>query len=210
MDRIAKILDIVDHPGKYSEEEINQTLADEESRKLYETLSEAAGAVATEGAEPDVEEEWRRFAAAHRGVGLLRQTVRVGLLRKIAAVAAGVAMLSAASLATYHYYVKPPGRQSYAERQAQTAGAVGATTDTAKTAAKKPEARTFINVPLEKMLGEIAAYYDVKVEFKDARAKPLRLYYDWDSRKGLDKTLKELNRFENVDLALDGKTIVVE
>lgn len=209
MDKIEKILDIIDHPEKYSEEEIRLTLADEESRKLYKTLCETAGALAAEGAEPDVEKEWRRFAAARAGAGL-RRPVRFARLRKVAAVAAGAALLSGASLAAYHYiYVRPLERRNALSQAKETSIAI-AQGDTARIAAKKTEARTFVNVPLEKMLGEIAAYYEVKVEFKDARAKALRLYYDWDSRKGLEKTLKELSQFENVSLTLNGGTIVVE
>lgn len=38
MDKFEKILDIIDHQEKYSDEEIREILQDEECRKLYQTL----------------------------------------------------------------------------------------------------------------------------------------------------------------------------
>jgi hypothetical protein len=37
MDKFEKILDIIDHQEKYSDEEIHEILQDEECRKLYQT-----------------------------------------------------------------------------------------------------------------------------------------------------------------------------
>ena len=40
MDKFEKILDIIDHQEKYSDEEIREILQDEECRKLYQTMME--------------------------------------------------------------------------------------------------------------------------------------------------------------------------
>ncbi len=44
MDKFEKILDIIDHQEKYSDEEIREILQDEECRKLYQTMMEVDSA----------------------------------------------------------------------------------------------------------------------------------------------------------------------
>ena len=45
MDKFEKILDIIDHQEKYSDEEIREILQDEECRKLYQTMMEVDSAL---------------------------------------------------------------------------------------------------------------------------------------------------------------------
>ena len=76
---------------------------------------------------------------------------------------------------------------------------------------KKPAIhKTFENVSFEIMMSEIAAYYDLQVVFENEEAKKLRLYYEWDSHTEIGTIIRELNQFENVDISLHGKEIVVQ
>ena len=50
----------------------------------------------------------------------------------------------------------------------------------------------------------------MKVVFKNEEAKKLRIYYNWDSNKGMAATVKELNQFENITLSLDKDVLTVE
>ena len=45
MDKFEKILDIIDHQEKYSDEEIREILQDEECQKLYQTMVEVDSAL---------------------------------------------------------------------------------------------------------------------------------------------------------------------
>jgi len=45
MDKFEKILDMIDHQDKYSDEEIRELLQDEECRKLYQTMQEVDSAL---------------------------------------------------------------------------------------------------------------------------------------------------------------------
>ena len=62
----------------------------------------------------------------------------------------------------------------------------------------------------DKMMAEIATYYDMQVTFDNAEAKSLRLYYEWDSHSGIESIVKELNQFENVNIEVEGHTLVVK
>ena len=45
MDKFEKILDIIDHQEKYTDDEVREILRDEEFRKLYQTMQEVDSAL---------------------------------------------------------------------------------------------------------------------------------------------------------------------
>lgn len=69
MDKFEKILDVIDHQEKYSDDEIREILKDEECRKLYLTMQEVDSALLKQSVEADgkvahsldVDAEWEKF-----------------------------------------------------------------------------------------------------------------------------------------------------
>ena len=70
--------------------------------------------------------------------------------------------------------------------------------------------KTFDNVSLETMLGEMAQYYGVKVVFLNKEAKQLRFYYEWNSENSLQSVVDVLNHSQQMSLSLDNDQLVVE
>lgn len=217
MEKTEKILDIIEHPERYSDEEIKSVLSDEESRKLYNTMAETAAAMDMEISKIDVNEEWRKFATAHSDIvpRKPRFTFNHRGMTRIAAVFAGVVMLTGVSFAAYHYVKTIRNNASVRTENSASADASAQkaqTADTTKVAAvtKPAVKKTFINTALGTMLPEIAGYYNIKVVFNNASIKSLRIYYDFDSRKGINKIVDELNQFENVNLSLKDNTLTAE
>lgn len=66
MDKFEKILDIIDHQEKYSDEEIREILQDEECRKLYQTMVEVDSALENPSPIINVDEEWEKFSQEHQ------------------------------------------------------------------------------------------------------------------------------------------------
>ena len=94
MDKFEKILDIIDHQEKYSDEEIREILQDEECRKLYQTMMEVDSALLQQNLNtqasishspddalssnsslgnsslgnfsPNIDEEWEKFCQEHQ------------------------------------------------------------------------------------------------------------------------------------------------
>lgn len=62
MDKFEKILDIIDHQEKYSDEEIREILQDEECRKLYQTMVEVDSALENPSPIINIDEEWEKFS----------------------------------------------------------------------------------------------------------------------------------------------------
>ena len=65
MEMIEKVIDIVDNPGRYTDEEFKAMLNDPESRKIYKTIVETRAAADMDDADLDIDKEWSNFAARH-------------------------------------------------------------------------------------------------------------------------------------------------
>lgn len=230
MDKFEKILDMIDHQDKYSDEEIRELLQDEECRKLYQTMQEVDSAL-LEGdlqaqvsndkssdsqALPmvDIDEEWEKFEHAHAS----KLHAKKSSWRKIAAAIAGLVLISGITFAAIHTYIKKSQEPmlittaSHTEAVAQDSVKQQVVKDslTQVKAAKPAIHKTFENVAFDKMIAEIAAYYDMQVKFDNAEAKSFRLYYEWDSHSSIESIVKDLNQFENVSIELEGQTIVIK
>lgn len=225
MDKFEKILDIIDHQEKYTDEEIREILQDEECHKLYQTLQEVDSALLKhQVTEADVDEAWEKFSEDKdwkEEEVLKEEGLKEGKgfsWRKIAAFVAGFVLISGIAFAAIHTYIrKSQEPMPIAENTEQAAVGDSVKNDTAQvtmaSAAKteKPAIhKTFENVAFGKMMAEIAAYHDLQVKFESDEAKSLRLYYEWDSHTRIEDVIKELNQFENVDIALQGNEIIVK
>ncbi len=210
MDKFEKILDMIDHQEKYSDEEIRELLQDEECRKLYQTMQEVDSAlVKQETPVIDIDKEWEKFENDHSGES--------SSWRKVAASVIGFVLVSGIAFAAIHTYIKKSQEpmltnESHTELVAKDSVKQVAVKDSLTKAKAEKAAihKTFENVAFDKMIAEIAAYYDMRVKFENVEAKSLRLYYEWDSRSSIENIVKELNQFENVNIEVVGQNIIVK
>ena len=215
MDKFEKILDIIDHQEKYSDEEIHEILQDEECRKLYQTMMEVDSAL--ESPSPiNIDEEWEKFSQEHQLQE--KATHPITSWRKLAASIAGFVLIAGIAFAAIHTYIKRS--QEPTQVTADTHPEVIKSDSAKQVAAKdslthpKPEKpaihKTFENVAFEQMLSEIASYYDLQVKFENNEDKTLRLYYEWNSHSSIENIVKELNQFENVNIELQQNELIVK
>ena len=216
MDKFEKILDIIDHQEKYSDEEIREILQDEECRKLYQTMVEVDSALESPSPIINVDEEWEKFSQKHQ----LQEeaTHPITSWRKQAASIAGFVLISGIAFAAIHTYIKRS--QEPTRVTADTHPEVIKSDSAKQVAAKdslthpKPEKpaihKTFEDVAFEQMISEIASYYDLQVKFENNEDKTLRLYYEWNSHSNIENIVKELNQFENVNIELQQNELIVK
>lgn len=225
MDKFEKILDIIDHQEKYSDEEIREILQDEECRKLYQTMMEVDSALENPSPIINVDEEWEKFSQEHQLQEEATQNAAqkaashpITSWRKLAASIAGFVLISGIAFAAIHTYIK---RSQEPTQVTTDTHPVTMKSDSAKQVAAKdslahpkPEKpaihKTFENVAFEKMISEIASYYDLQVKFENNEDKTLRLYYEWDSHSSIENIVKELNQFENVNIELQQNELIVK
>lgn len=225
MDKFEKILDIIDHQEKYSDEEIREILQDEECRKLYQTMTEVDSALENPSPIINVDEEWEKFSQEHQLQEEATQNAAqeaashpITSWRKLAASIAGFVLISGIAFAAIHTYIKRS--QEPTQVTADTHPEVIKSDSAKQVAAKdslahpKPEKpaihKTFENVAFEQMISEIASYYDLQVKFENNEDKTLRLYYEWDSHLSIENIVKELNQFENVNIELQQNELIVK
>lgn len=225
MDKFEKILDIIDHQEKYSDEEIREILQDEECRKLYQMMMEVDSALENPSPIINVDEEWEKFSQEHQLQEEATQNAAqeaashpITSWRKLAASIAGFVLISGIAFAAIHTYIKRS--QEPTQVTADTHPEVIKSDSAKQVAAKdslahpKPEKpaihKTFENVAFEQMISEIASYYDLQVKFENNEDKTLRLYYEWDSHLSIENIVKELNQFENVNIKLQQNELIVK
>lgn len=225
MDKFEKILDIIDHQEKYSDEEIREILQDEECRKLYQTMVEVDSALESPSPIINIDEEWEKFSQEHQLQEEATQNAAqeaashpITSWRKLAASIAGFVLISGIAFAAIHTYIKRS--QEPTQITADTHPEVIKSDSAKQVAAKdslthpKPEKpaihKIFENVAFEQMISEIASYYDLQVKFENNEDKTLRLYYEWNSHSSIENIVKELNQFENVNIELQQNELIVK
>ncbi len=217
MDKTGRILELIDNPGKYTPQEIDNMLADPEMREIYETLSAVSSslhAAETTADAEDIDREWRRFAGKHRRKGLhmlWRQRraaiISVVVATSLLAVATGIG-LTVRNQGT----VRPVAAGTTAtvaessEVDPDDSVAVAETF----TVAQLPTQVEFGDDTLESILEQIARQHGLKVVYKSDGPKSLRLYYVWDTTQPVEETIASLDNFERFSITLEDNTIIVK
>ena len=229
-DKIHLLLSMQEHPEQYTDEQLLQMLADdpelaEQLEQLALTKQTFVKHEADEEAVP-VDEEWQKFAAEHaEELEALEKdeprtatiTRLMGILPyKVVASIIGILFTAGVAFAAIHIVrhfvgedVKSPTQEVRISNSSQPSPALP--TDTIKTdttTSTKPI--VFDNVALDKMLPQIAAYYNKEVEFQNEDARQFRFYFVWKQDETLDVVLHRLNLFESITVELKSDKIVVE
>ena len=173
-----------------------------------------------------VDEEWEKFAAEHAEEleALGKDEPHTATIKKlmgivpykVAASIIGILFTAGVAFAAIHIVrhfvggdLKSPTQEVRISNSSQPSPALP--TDTIKTdttTSTKPI--VFDNVALDKMLPQIASYYNKEVEFLNADARQLRFYFVWKQNETLDVVLHRLNLFESITVELKSDKIVVE
>lgn len=195
MDKTERIIDMTEHPERYSEDEIRELLVnDDEGRRIYKTISELNVAFTMEERKHDD----NTF------------TVNILFWKKTAAVFIGICLLSGIAYAAVSSGLFSARQESKVEAVANTTAAVSTQQRQTPVAEPVKTVKTYEDVTLEKILADIAATYGMTVEYKSDKARLLRLYFKFDAARGLEKTIGELNTFENINISIQEKNIIVE
>ena len=195
-----------------------------ENQELLALMKQAYVKRETEKETIPVEEEWQKFATEHadelEALGSEKPhtaTIRkmMGIMPyKVAASIIGILFTAGVAFAAIHIVRKVSNPKPQAIQTEQTISAKPTSalpTDTVKTdttTTTKPI--VFDNVALDKMLPQIASYYNKEVEFQNEEARSLRFYFVWKQDETLDVVLHRLNLFESITVELKSDKIVVE
>ena len=208
-ENIRQLLEMLDNPEAYTEQEIQDIInRDEDTRKTYRMMVEAKRSSRKRLAEKpvDVNAAWQRFNETH-------QSKRNGFSwMKIAASFIGVLLVSGIAFAAIQIIRYAQQNTPKTEEIINTPKPTYTTpTDTLTTdTIAAPQPIIYDNIPLEKMLPEIATHYDAKVTFVNDEARQLRFRFVWNPQKGIDQVVSDLNQFERLTVTLNDNQITVK
>lgn len=214
MDKYDRLLDAIEHPGKYTDEDLREMLSDPELRKAYRMLA-ATRSFMAEKPEPDTDMEWQRFASRHlQPRRPLVARLFGGRQPAVAAVAAIVSLAAVAAGITVTVRTAASGTGSGAGTEPGYAASTAvAEPDTVARVAQADTAAlsivTFRDKPLAGILGAIGSHYGAEVVFRRPDTGQLRLYYNWNPSMTLDAIVEQLNSFEQINIKLSDNKLIV-
>ena len=228
---IERLLELQEHPGQATDQELQQALDDPQMRELVEQMAFAKRAFKHEelqGQECDVEEEWNKFAAQHfdeeSDVKQQHQTSNYHGLNAIfnhhfsifnrpkVASFIGLLVVSGIAFAAIHFVRQhqkveaPQVADTIVVANAQHP-ALNAQYEVSDTIPAEP--CVFNNVPLDSMLTAIAAAHGVQVEFENDAARGLRFHFVWKREDSLARIAEKLNTFDAVNIVVEDKKLIV-
>jgi hypothetical protein len=208
-ENIRQLLEMLDNPDAYTEQQIHDIInRDEDTRETYRLMVETKRSSRhRQHQKPvDVDAAWERLnkklQPKQHGFGRM----------KIAASFIGVLLVSGIAFAAIHIvrqYQKQETPQTEINENVTTPVTTApADTLTSDTITVQPV--IYDNIPLEKMLPEIAAHYDAEVTFANEEVRGLRFRFPRNPQQGIDQVISDLNQFERLTVTRKENQITVE
>ena len=204
------LFDMQEHPDKYTDEQIEHLLADEEVKEFLRDLAMArmAGKKATPK-KVDVDKAWKEFSN-----GSYRNRM------KIAASIVGIIFLSGVALAAVQNgWLNFSTSDKVVDNKAMAEQIVPTNTlanDSLKAMTVEPtdsldmKPVVFDNAELGTILMQMADFYQVKVEYMNANTQHVRLFFNWNKTKTLEQNLELLNAFDRIQIEYIDGTLMVK
>ena len=216
------LFDMQEHPEKYTDEQVEHLLADEEAQEFLRDLAMArmAGKKATPK-KVDVDKAWKEFSEKHnkaKSIGNGANTPYRNRMQ-IAASIIGIIFLSGVALAAVQNgWLKFAVSDKVADNKTtieQTVKQKPSADDSLKAVTAEPNDSldmkpiVFDNAELGTILTQMADFYHVKVRYDNADTQHVRLFFNWNKTKTLEQNLEILNAFDRIQIEyIDGTLLV--
>jgi hypothetical protein len=213
MEKIKQLIQMIEHPEQYSNDQWREILKDKDCREYYQLISETDNAINDKPlSDKDVNRAQKDFESKYNP-----STHHLLLLKKIAAIFIGLILISciaiaAVSIVKHHQQTQtPPTHKGIVNHKIKdSVKTVVMKTDSVRRKSDIAGEKRFINVSLENILQQIAVYYHVKVSFTDGKATKIRLFFNWNQNNTLPQVVEQLNNFEEFHITLSDNTLTVK
>ena len=228
------LLDLLEHPEKYSETQKDELLGDEEVNELYQQLVEIRqsldfGKSKEEMKMPSIDAEWEKLKDEMKQKEVMKQNAETqqtakllplwSPMRKVAAVAA-VLVVSGITFAAIHLVTRShqasdfdntelvaSRKDSVQQVSAPQKSNIEEKTDSASLA-QLP--MVYENAELQNILTPIAEHFHLQVTYQNESARHIRLFLQLEKNMSLDDIIELMNHFEKVNIRHEGQTLIVE
>ena len=208
-EKLQMLLDMQEHPEKYTDEQMESLLADENVKQFFTDMAMARMAMKkSEKTQVDVDKEWRNFSRRHNRRN--RMKVAAAIIGGIFFSGIAVAVVSHSGLIGHSYdtEVAQTSLNATTVKSVKPEISEGNEQENADSLDTKPV--IFDNVKLKNILDKMSTFYHVKVEYRNTEAEDIRLCYNWNKKKTLEENVKLMNAFERFHLNYAGGVIEVE
>lgn len=228
------LLDLLEHPEKYSETQKDELLGDEEVNEVYQQLIETRQSLdfaksKEEMKMPSIDAEWEKQKEEKQQKEEMSQNAETqqtakllplwSPMRKVAAVAA-VLVVSGITFAAIHLVTRShqasdndntelvaSQKDSIQQVAAPQKSNIEEKTDSASLA-QLP--LVYENAELQNILTPIAGHFHLQVTYQNESARHIRLFLQLEKNMSLDDIIELLNHFEKVNIRHEGQTLIVE
>lgn len=228
------LLDLLEHPEKYSETQKDELLGDEEVNELYQQLVETRQSLDFAKSKekmkmPSIDAEWEKLKEEKQQKDEMKQNVETqqtakllplwSPMRKVAAVAA-VLVVSGITFAAIHLVTRShqasdknntelmaSQKDSIQQVAAPQKSSIEEKTDSANLA-QLP--LVYENAELQNILTPIAGHFHLQVTYQNESARHIRLFLQLEKNMSLDDIIELMNHFEKVNIRHEGQTLIVE
>lgn len=217
------LFDMQEHPEKYTDEQVERLLADEEAQGFLSDLAMArmAGKKATPK-KVDVDKAWREFSEKHNKAKSISNGTNTPYRNRmqIAASIIGIIFLSGVALAAvqngWFKFVVSDKVADNKTKTEQTVKQKPSADDSLKAMTAEPNDSlnmkpvVFDNAELGTILTQMADFYHVKVRYDNADTQHVRLFFNWNKTKTLEQNLEILNAFDRIQIEYAEGELVVK
>ena len=204
MNKTDLLLQMMEQPHRYTAEEWQEILSDDECRELYTLMSMTQSVVDAARADKEVTDEmidgeWQRLSSVQSSFQL----------RKFAAMFVGILMLSGIAFAAIHIISRS---DSHKEKDTVTVSNTSSLTHQSPLSQDTivaPQPKLYENVPLSDIFDELSTYYQIKAVYRNDASRQIRLFYQWKPEYTIEKVVDMLNNFELLQLELKNDTLYV-
>ena len=228
------LLDLLEHPEKYSETQKDELLGDEEVNELYQQLVETRQSLDFAKSKekmkmPSIDAEWEKLKEEKQQKEVMKQNAETqqtakllplwSPMRKVAAVAA-VLVVSGITFAAIHLVTRShqasdkhntelvaSRKDSIQQVSAPQKSNIEEKTDSASLA-QLP--LVYENAELQNILTPIAGHFHLQVTYQNESARHIRLFLQLEKNMSLDDIIELMNHFEKVNIRHEGQTLIVE
>ena len=228
------LLDLLEHPEKYSETQKDELLGDEEVNELYQQLVETRQSLDFAKSKekmkmPSIDAEWEKLKEEKQQKKEMSQNAETqqtakqlplwSSMRKVAAVAA-VLVVSGITFAAIHLVTRShqPSDKYNTELVASRKDSIQQFSAPQKSnIEEKSDSASLAQLPLvyenaelQNILTPIAGHFHLQVTYQNESARHIRLFLQLEKNMSLDDIIELLNHFEKVNIRHEGQTLIVE
>lgn len=228
------LLNLLEHPEKYSETQKDELLVDKEVNELYQQLIETRQSLDFAKSKekmkmPSIDAEWEKLKEEKQQKEEMSQNAETqqtaklfslwSPMRKVAAVAA-VLVVSGITFAAIHLVTRShqPSDNSNTELVASQKDSIQQVSAPQKSnIEEKTDSASLAQLPLvyenaelQNILTPIAGHFHLQVTYQNESARHIRLFLQLEKNMSLDDIIELMNHFEKVNIRHEGQTLIVE